>query len=102
MRVPRPCGATGVAYLGVGGGAAARPVALGLEQRFKAAVFWSGGFPIGQRLPEVDAINFAPQVTTPVLLLNGKDDFTFPIEASQLPMLRFLGDRKSTRLTSRP
>jgi dipeptidyl aminopeptidase/acylaminoacyl peptidase len=42
-------------------------------------------------LPEVDSINFAPHVTTPLLMLNGRDDFTFPIESSQLPMFRLIG-----------
>jgi hypothetical protein len=41
--------------------------------------------------PEVDPINFAPRVKTPLLMLNGRDDFTFPIETSQEPLFRLLG-----------
>ena len=42
-------------------------------------------------LPEVDALNFAPRVKTPILMLNGRDDFTFPVETSQEPLYRLLG-----------
>ena len=41
--------------------------------------------------PEIDELNYAPRVATPVLMLNGRDDFTFPIDSSQLPMFRLLG-----------
>ena len=41
--------------------------------------------------PEIDPINFAPRVATPVLMLNGRDDFTFPVETSQRPMFQMLG-----------
>jgi len=80
-----------LAYFGVSYGAAAAPIALAVEQRFKTAVIWSGGFPLEPKLPEIDQINFAPHVRTPILMLNGRDDFTFPIEESQQPMFRMLG-----------
>jgi hypothetical protein len=41
--------------------------------------------------PEVDPINFLPRVATPTLMLNGRYDFFFPIETSQVPMFRLLG-----------
>jgi len=80
-----------LAFFGVSTGVALGTIGLAIEPRFKVAVFWSGGFPITKRLPEYDLINFAPHITTPVLMLNGRDDFTNPIETSQLPMIRFLG-----------
>ena len=80
-----------LAYFGVSFGARLGPIALALEKRFKAAVLWSGGFQMGRSLPEVDEVNYAPRVTTPVLMLNGRDDFTFPIESSQVPMFQMLG-----------
>jgi dienelactone hydrolase len=80
-----------IAYFGVSAGAWMGPIALAVDQRFKASVLWSGGFSTDNRLPEVDQINFAPHVRTPVLMLNGRDDFTFPIETSQEPMFRLLG-----------
>jgi alpha-beta hydrolase superfamily lysophospholipase len=55
---------------------------------------WTGS--IGQ-IGQNDEINFAPRVTTPVLMLNGRDDFTFPIETSQLPMFKLLGTREADK-----
>jgi dienelactone hydrolase len=80
-----------LAYFGVSLGARLGAIALAVEKRFKTAVFWSGGFGLSPKLPEVDELNYAPRVTTPVLMLNGRDDFTFPIDSSQLPMFRLLG-----------
>ena len=79
------------AFFGVSLGATLGSIALALEQRFAAAVLWSGGFRSSATLPEIDGINFAPRVRTPVLMLNGRDDFTFPIETSQMPMFKWLG-----------
>lgn len=48
----------------------------------------------GRRLRSIRAeINDAPRVTTPVLMLNGRDDFTFPIETSQVPLFELLGTK---------
>jgi serine/threonine protein kinase/dienelactone hydrolase len=80
-----------LAFFGVSLGAALAPIALAIEPRFKAAVLWSGGFSSVARLPEADQINFAPRVRTPVLMMNGRDDFTYPVKASQEPMFRWLG-----------
>ena len=78
-------------YFGVSYGATLASVILANEDRFKAAVISSGGFPLGRLLPEVDNINFAPHVHVPLLMLNGRDDFTFPIDTSQRPMFGLLG-----------
>jgi eukaryotic-like serine/threonine-protein kinase len=80
-----------LAYFGVSLGARLGSLALAVEPRFRAAVLWSGGFSSVPKLPEVDEINFAPRVKTPVLMLNGRQDFTFPIESSQKPMFKWLG-----------
>jgi dienelactone hydrolase len=80
-----------IAYFGTSLGAGLAPIVLSTEKRFKTAILWSGGFPTTRRPPETDALNFAPRVVTPVLMLNGRDDFTFPVEASQEPMFRLLG-----------
>ena len=42
-------------------------------------------------LPEVDAVNFAPRARIPVLMLNGRYDYAFPLETSQIPLFRLLG-----------
>jgi formylglycine-generating enzyme required for sulfatase activity/dienelactone hydrolase len=80
-----------LAFFGVSLGGRLGAIALAIEPRFAAAVLWSGGFRGNTTLPEIDEINFAPRVKTPLLMLNGRDDFTFPIETSQLPMFRLLG-----------
>jgi dienelactone hydrolase len=81
-----------LAYFGVSLGGRLGAISLAIERRFRTAVLWSGGFPtVTRRFPEIDEINFAPRVATPVLMLNGRQDFTFPVETSQAPMFRFLG-----------
>ena len=67
------------------------PIVLALEHRIKASVLTVGGFWQQQGPPEVEAINFAPRVKIPVLMLNGRYDFVFPVESSQIPMFRLLG-----------
>jgi eukaryotic-like serine/threonine-protein kinase len=80
-----------IAYFGVSLGAGRAALVLGVEPRFRTAILWSGGLPTVSAPPEVDPINFAPRVTTPVLMLNGRDDFTFPVEESQEPLYRSFG-----------
>jgi eukaryotic-like serine/threonine-protein kinase len=80
-----------MAYFGVSLGARLGAIGLAIESRFRTAVLWSGGFSTTMKLPEIDEINFAPRVKTPVLMLNGRQDFTFPVDSSQQPMFRWLG-----------
>jgi dienelactone hydrolase len=81
-----------IAYYGMSGGAAFGPLALAVEDRFKAAVFVVGGFYVWVELPAaIDSINHAPRVKTPVLMVNGQEDSYFPVETSQIPMLELLG-----------
>ena len=62
-----------------------------LEKRLKVAVLVVGGLFQQRTLPEAEQINFAPRVKIPVLMLNGRYDFVFPVEGSQLPMFRLFG-----------
>jgi len=82
-----------IAFFGVSLGGRLGNQSLAIEQRFRAAVLWSGGFrtALTPNPPEIDEINFAPRVTAPVLMLNGRQDFAFPVETSQVPMFRLLG-----------
>ncbi len=80
-----------LAYLGLSRGAADGPIMSAIEGRLKAGVFWAGGLTLDRRMPEVDPINFAPRVRIPVLMVTSRQDMSFPFEASQLPMFRFLG-----------
>ena len=42
-------------------------------------------------MPEVTPFNFVPRVTAPVLMINGRHDFLFPLETSQRPLFELLG-----------
>jgi serine/threonine protein kinase/dienelactone hydrolase len=81
-----------VAYYGLSLGANYGAVALAIEPRFKTAVLLAGGLHYSPRtLPEGQRQNFLPRVTLPVLVVNGRDDFTAPYEQSQRPMFELLG-----------
>jgi dienelactone hydrolase len=64
--------------------------------RFKAAVLSSGGLEMSQPA-EVSGWNFAPRVQTPVLMVNGRYDFIFPLETNQIPLFRALGTRDADK-----
>jgi dienelactone hydrolase len=80
-----------LAYVGLSMGARLGLVNTALEKRFRAAVLLAGGFHRGLLPPELDPINFVPRSTTPTLLVNGRDDFLFPLEASVRPVFDRLG-----------
>jgi pimeloyl-ACP methyl ester carboxylesterase len=80
-----------LAYWGGSWGAAMGALLPALEPRFKASVLGAGGFFIQMALPEVDQVNFAPRITIPTLMVNGRYDVIFPVETSQRPMYRSLG-----------
>ena len=77
-------------YYGYSTGGAVAPVVLATDLRYKAAVLVSAGM-INGASPEVDPWNYAPRVKTPVLMLNGRDDFAYPLETSQIPLFEALG-----------
>jgi formylglycine-generating enzyme required for sulfatase activity/dienelactone hydrolase len=81
-----------IAYLGVSQGSAYGVVIAALEDRFKAVVFLDGGmFQQTAGLAGLDQVDFAPRLTKPVLMVNGRYDATFPYESAQLPLFRMLG-----------
>jgi eukaryotic-like serine/threonine-protein kinase len=73
---------------------------ISMEPRIKLGVLVGGGFDFGKPFPEVDPINFAPHVQVPVLMVNGRYDFYFPIESSQKPMFFSLGTPAKISVTS--
>ncbi len=83
--------ATRIGYYGISLGASLGVVFTALEPRFRASVLLSGGLTPSRRLPEYDLLNFAPRVTAPTLMVNGRDDFAFPLETSQRPLFSLLG-----------
>jgi serine/threonine protein kinase/cephalosporin-C deacetylase-like acetyl esterase len=80
-----------IGYVGVSWGGTFGPIILASEPRLKVAVFVGGGFLMQQALPEADAVNFAPRVSTPVLMINGRLDFVLSPRDSQEPLFRSLG-----------
>jgi dienelactone hydrolase len=86
-----------LAYYGVSWGAYLAPMNLALEPRFKTAVLYVAGLELERGKDEAEPFNFLPRVKIPVLMLNGRYDFFFPIETSQRPFFQTLGtpaDRK--------
>jgi type II secretory pathway pseudopilin PulG len=81
-----------VAYLGVSMGAAEGVIYATLAQdRLKAAVFLDGGYFLDPPHAGGDQADFAPRLKIPVLMVNGRYDFTFSLERSQEPLFRMLG-----------
>ncbi len=79
-----------IAFYGLSwGGGATIPAAI--EDRLSAMVLVSMGFFGPEALPEVDQVTYAPRVTIPTLMLNGRYDFFFPVETHQIPMFELLG-----------
>ena len=56
-----------------------------------------GGLDFQHSLPEADVINFVPHVKQPVLMLNGRYDFFFPVESTQKPFYQLLGSKKDQK-----
>jgi dienelactone hydrolase len=86
-----------IAYVGLSWGAQWGPIVTAVESRLRANVFIGGGLPRGKELDEVDPFNFAPHVTAPTLMINGRQDSLFPFDVSSEPMFQALGlppDRK--------
>ena len=74
-----------VGFMGLSGGAWIAPVTLAAEDRFKVAVLIGGGLYRKLTAP------WLHRVATPVLLLGGRYDSTFPIESTQKPFMDLLG-----------
>jgi serine/threonine protein kinase/formylglycine-generating enzyme required for sulfatase activity/dienelactone hydrolase len=80
-----------IAYYGMSWGARLGPVMLAVEDRFKLGILVVGGFPAEKEPLAVDPLNYAPRVKTPVVMINGGEDFVFPLESSQTPLFESLG-----------
>ena len=80
-----------IAFYGASWGAKLGPIMLATEPRLRAAVLVGGGLNLVGAFPEVDPFNFAPHVKQPVLMINGRFDFQFPVSTSQEAVFRVLG-----------
>ena len=86
-----------IGYDGTSLGAFTGVIITALEPRLKASVLLGGGLLVAKVPVEIDPFSFAPRIQLPTLMINGRGDFTYPLEASQLPLFRTLGtpaDRK--------
>jgi hypothetical protein len=80
-----------IGFYGLSLGAFQGVIYTAIEPRVRASVLLGGGLPIGAVPTEIDPVNFAPRVHVPTLMVNGRNDFTYPVEWSQLPLFRLLG-----------
>ncbi len=85
-----------IAYFGFSLGAWVGPRLIAVEPRIKVAVLAAGGSS-RKTFPEADPWNFASRVRIPVLMVNGRGDFLFPLETSQQPLFRLLGTPESDK-----
>ena len=83
-----------IGYVGRSWGAAMGTIMVASEPRLKLAIFYVGGFYAQRGRPEVEAINFAPRVRVPSLMLNGRYDLFFPADISQRYMFSLIGVRE--------
>jgi eukaryotic-like serine/threonine-protein kinase len=86
-----------LAYYGYSWGAEMGGLVPAVEPRIKVCVLALGGLDFQRSLPEVDTINFVSRVKQPVLMLNGRYDFFFPVESTQEPFFRLLGSKKDQK-----
>jgi dienelactone hydrolase len=81
-----------VAYLGVSMGAAEGVIYTTLLQdRLRTDVFLDGGFFLDETTPGRDQADFAPRLRLPVLMVNGRYDFSFSLDRAQRPLFELLG-----------
>lgn len=80
-----------LAFYGISLGARMGVIFTAFEKRLKASILLAGGLDSGAAPPEVDDINFLTRVKVPTLMVNGRDDFRFPLLVSQMPMFQLLG-----------
>ena len=81
-----------LAYLGVSMGSADGVIVSSLLQdRLRTAIYLDGGYFLQPPPPGGDQADFATRMKKPVLMVNGRYDYTFPVEKAQNPMFQMLG-----------
>jgi dienelactone hydrolase len=92
-----------LAFFGFSAGAVTSPIALAVEPRFQTAILAVGGLTMADP-PEINPLNFASRAKTPVLMMNGRYDNTYPLETSGRPLMDLFGapraDKKLVLLES--
>ena len=80
-----------MAFYGTGLGALYGSLILAVEDRLTVGVLANGGMLLTRPFPEIDAINFVPRIKALLLMINGRYDYLFPFDTSQIPHYRLLG-----------
>ena len=80
-----------IAFYGVSWGAVLGPLFLAIDERLKVGILVGGGLSRQESPPEADSFNFAPLVRQPTLMVNGRYDFFFPVDSTQVPLFKLLG-----------
>ena len=86
-----------LAYYGHSWGGRLGGIMLAVEPRLKVAVLNVAGLRAQKAFPEAEPVYFIPRIQVPVLMLNGRYDFYFPVESSQNPMFDLLGTPPSLK-----
>ncbi len=86
-----------LAYYGFSWGGRMGAIIPAVERRFKAVVLVAGALSLSDARPEANQVNFAPRITAPVLMLNGRHDFIEPVETAQEPLFELLGTPDSDK-----
>jgi eukaryotic-like serine/threonine-protein kinase len=80
-----------LAYYGMSWGGSLGAIIPAVEERLSANVVCAGGFIGRATRPEAYPLNYVTRVRTPTLMLNGRYDSTFGLEAGIKPMFDLLG-----------
>jgi serine/threonine protein kinase/cephalosporin-C deacetylase-like acetyl esterase len=80
-----------LAFYGFSRGAVELSLVAALDDRYRTAIGVLGGMGTYPQRPEIDHVNFAPRVTMPVLMLNGRYDMAVVLETWARPMYELLG-----------
>ena len=85
-------------YFGVSWGGQVGVNILAIEDRFKTGILYVGGISLDDVREEIQPEKYAARIKTPTLLLNGRYDFYFPYQSSQLPLFNLMNlDNNSKR-----
>lgn len=81
-----------IAFHGLSLGASRAPFVLAIERRFRTAMLVSAGLSPSQHLPaEIQQVDYLPRIDLPLLMIGGREDFTFPYTSSQRPFFELIG-----------
>jgi hypothetical protein len=90
-----------IAYYGFSSGALYAPIFSVVEPRLATIMYIGGGRIPAQLHPAMEPVHFAPRLTAPTLMINGRDDFLVPYEVSQQPLFEMLGAPDSLKRHAR-